>query len=560
MKNIKHAQNIYCFCFSLFVLDAVDAIVVAMQYRNPNSNSAAFNIVSGEKATTSIFADLLESYMPIPHHGKNRPYKEVTYDANGHYVPPKIALKAKDELHWAPKVSLKDGVKILLGWHLDEHLPFGRSSQSLSGDDSILSATETGRSFLVREGGALCDTNDSYCLRGRSVFPCSSECSDPASCIQSPSFDKASKVSKQLTEKCDVVLYTDNLEEDMSSITVNAPSGGSGSGSGGGESICSIAFILKSSRLAKDSLGDSIEETDTFSHLGWNVVVIDALEDDISWELDYIFKMSPGKFFHSSVKSALYIPVNFSTDPEVDDIVFTTDLLRRPTELFTAYKALNGMAKMKYEVGKSGREALIVMPGALTVEKSVDAVYSGSASTVAKKVTLDLALKTLLNQRTNSEESKRHVHFERGVNSFFYNSHDFENPDAASFKFQHQGWTRNHWVAHNMEKVEARNLRCEWYREHTKWGDNNADLSFAHIMARLSIDRFNDLLDDEVKAAMQEQQKSDDIMMQTDSYQWHEYFDRDTKDPVYARIVDDRALIIERRLWNKVAYLKKPTS
>lgn len=77
-------------------------------------------------------------------------------------------------------------------------------------------------------------------------------------------------------------------------------------------------------------------------------------------------------------------------------------------------------------------------------------------------------------------------------------------------------------------------------------------------MARLEIERFNNLFDDEEKAEILDEQRMNDISMETDEYEWHKVQDRDSKETLYARIVDDRALIIERRLWKIMDELDIP--
>ncbi len=265
----------------------MNAILSGMQFRENDSNLSSFNIVTGDKSSTSNIADLIESYMPISTHVKTKPHIDLVHDAKGEYFPPMVSLKSNRYLRWVPRTFLRDGVKKMLGFYLDEHLPFGPSPK-IVGEEKVLSAIETGQAFHLREGDSLCPLDDLNCRRGRRIFPCSSECSDPSSCTASP-FDKIVEVSRKLTTNCQIVLYMDNMNEDVSDFTASAPQQDDST-----PAICSIAFILKSSHLAK-SMVDEGDENGVFSYHGWKVIAIDSFEDDISTELDYLLKMTPGK-------------------------------------------------------------------------------------------------------------------------------------------------------------------------------------------------------------------------------------------------------------------------
>ncbi len=534
----------------------MNALLSAMQYHDNNSDVSTFNILSGEKASISDMADVIESYMPISTNVKTKLRIDPVYDENGRYSPPPVTFNASKQLQWEPRIFLRTGVKKLLAWHLDELHPFGPPLHLSSHQYStILSAKETGQAFRIREGDSLCHPGDEYCLRGHRIFPCASECSDPLSCTKS-TFDKAAEVSQHVTQNCETVLYTDNLNENISSLSVVAPEIDDDS------QVCALAFILKYSKLANDLIYET-GEMEHYSYKFWKVILVGPDDDHVSTELQYLLKMSPSRFFHSSVKSALYIPEDFSTNPELEDIIFTAGLLHRKKKTVENFSArfAYAMDKMNYKVGSGERKALIVMPGALAKDQEkdqkVDEVFSGSVPTTGNKIQLEKALKMkppLIDQEEQGEWSpRRHIQFERGVASFF-NGRDFVNPDVESPKFLHESWTRSHWVVHNFEtdvSEEARNLRCEWYREQTQWGGENDSLSFAHIMARLEIERFNSLLDKDEKARIIENQRLNEVAMDTDEYEWVKLQNRDaeSESTVYARIVDDRALIIERRLW-----------
>jgi hypothetical protein len=546
----------------IIIIDAVNAVVAAMQYASVNAKVATFNIVSGETISKAAFADALESFMPIHTHPKGSPKNDDRIHGQyGKYLHTESALSAKKELNWAPRIYLPEGLKRSLAWHLDNHLPFGPPIPPSVVDNSILAAIETGPSFLIREGHPLCNTDDLYCNRGRNILPCISECSDPIVCTSSP-MDRAAEASSLFTEKCEVVLYTAFLKDDTLEFGISAPP------DDGNHSICNVAFILASSPLAKILLKNVTDGKDrsvkdgVFLHKGWNIIPISSKENGISQELYQVLKLSPGKFFHSSVKSILYISPDFQTSPEINDVTFTTGLLHRPMNKNPAVWMDHAMEKMHYRVGQTNRDALILFPGAPTSDNpAVKESMDGLHPTISQRVSLSEGLKAVVDQNSwrGNRGTRQHVQFEKKVSAFF-NSHDFESQATVTFQFIHRHWVDHYWVAHNLEKVEARNLRCEWYREQIKWEDGNESLSFAHIMARMEVEHFNKLPDgEEEKTAMLEEQSTTDINMETDEYSWHIVKDRYSDEMGYVRILDERGLMIERRLWQMRNSIDSPS-
>jgi hypothetical protein len=211
------------------------------------------------------------------------------------------------------------------------------------------------------------------------------------------------------------------------------------------------------------------------------------------------------------------------------------------------------MEQMKYMVGQSNRDALIVLPGAVIGETpDVQQVLSGSYSTITPKVPFEKAVHSIVDKDLwDDKETKIHIEFEKEVISFFHN-HDFEDQSKTtdSFKFSHHHWTRQHWVVHNFENPLAKTLRCDWYHEQMNWNDVNDNISFAHILARLEFERFHSLMDDVERNKILDEQARKDIDLQSDEYQWSIVKYPHLSHHGYVRIIDDRALIIERKLWH----------
>ena len=63
-------------------------------------------------------------------------------------------------------------------------------------------------------------------------------------------------------------------------------------------------------------------------------------------------------------------------------------------------------------------------------------------------------------------------------------------------------------------------MRCDWYREHTQWGAEIDQLSFAHVMALREVKRriAHQEADDHIKTFIE---LNPELKPYTDSYEWH---------------------------------------
>ncbi len=500
-------------------LDAVNAILSGMQYHDKKSDVSAFNILSGEKASISDMAHMIESYMPIPTHAKTKSLGRPIYDELGRDSS-QLSHKASKQLHWEPRIFLRTGVKKLLAWHLDQ---YRASGPPLHHDPDILSAVETGQAFRIRVGDHLCDPDDEYCLRGRRIVPCASECSDPLSCTKNVVLDRLSELSQKVTQNCETVLYMVSLNETISSLPVVGPEIGD-------SYACSLAFILNSSKLATNLLTmNGMKES--YSNGKWKIILVDADDELDLTELQRLLKISPGAFFYSSIKSALFIPENFSIDPELENIISTVKLLHEKMDMFSSFSSqlfANVVNKIIYKLESSELRAPILMPGLLDKyrQQTYDEIFG---TTKAKEIHLEKKATPIMPLTENERECSRHqIQFYEEVAAIL-NSHDFDDPDVEYPVYSLETWaTRSLWVVHNFEagvSEEARNLRCEWYREQTRWSDQNDSLSFAHVMALLDIERHNNyLLDKQTKARTTENDHVNEGSMHIDEHaEWPKF-------------------------------------
>jgi nucleoside-diphosphate-sugar epimerase len=531
--------------------DAISAIVSGMQYDSPYSNLASFNLLSGEKTSAVKFAKLVVSLINSSSSSKTDPkgYMEIAKQNDSSPIHSYLSsLPARKQLNWSPRLILRDGVEQLLAWHLDENLPFGPLSRN-----KIL-FNETGSQFLRRQDNLLCHSDDANCLIRRPFLPCASECSDPNFCSNSE-FDESAQISRKLSENCEIVLYSAFLSDYTEDFdVVVAPQTDH-------HSICSIAFLLESSTLATElrlNHVDRKDSDDAISYKGWHIILVNMQQNQLSWKLRHLLKLTPRNFFHASVKAALYIPSNFPTNPEVDDILFITGLLHRHP--VTAYSSnqqrvyFREMEQMNYMVGQTKRDALIILPGAAIAENpKVQHVMSGSYPTKVQQVSIEKGMRSMVDHTlwNDDEATRSHVEFEKDIANIFNNPNFESQTTSETFKFSHRHWTRKHWIVHNFEKSEAQSLRCDWYLEQIQWKDDSENISFAHILARMEFQRFHLFANEEDKSDMLAEQNSKHIDLQSDEYQWSmvTYPNSNASDIGYVRILDDRALMIERKLW-----------
>ena len=242
-----------------------------MQYRAHDSSPDSFNILSGEKASMSTFANYMERMSPSG--GGSGSTSDGNGDGDDHVlveqdiIRPPLSDLAWKYLKFDPKYNLKSGIAQLLAWHLNRHLPYGQwtptvpddknsttsniisnSNKNNNSNISTKSRTESGYQFLKRMEIPLpCKDDENRCLRGYRIFPCASECSDESMCRTS-GFDTAKSISQRWTKDCsnNVVVYTSSFGSDVTSIGIKAP-----------KNHCAIAFISKDSKLMKEMVKGS---------------------------------------------------------------------------------------------------------------------------------------------------------------------------------------------------------------------------------------------------------------------------------------------------------------
>ena len=108
----------------------------------------------------------------------------------------------------------------------------------------------------------------------------------------------------------------------------------------------------------------------------------------------------------------------------------------------------------------------------------------------------------------------------------FINSMDLRslNPVAQN-KLEIKDFIRSKWIVHHLKLEEGHQLRCEWYREHVRWGTHLDQLSFAYVMAKRELTRkiiTRQPLPAETDEELTILQRI--IRIKSDAHEWHPIF------------------------------------
>ena len=325
----------------VYIDDAVDAIMSAMQYRPPGSEPppVVFNVGTGKGSTLKDLREHMVHHYPklAQNSAAQRSAKESPVHAE-RLATKSFASTSRSEslLGFQPQVSPAEGLAHTLTWHRDRAMPYGKSPTVDAPSDQETMDQSTANS-LAKSRGTNCSPLDRECLRGTPVFPCASECRRVERCTPSL-WDDVVELSRMVTSGCDAVLYTILLDDDAEQIpsaTTSAGNEDSSSYVGAGlpadiekrtQARCNIAFVSDKSPLVQrlkaegeEYLEDENENSGLpplLRHGFWTVLPVPtpASSDSKQWlhafdgtfTLEYLPKMSPGRFFGSSVRFAVY--------------------------------------------------------------------------------------------------------------------------------------------------------------------------------------------------------------------------------------------------------------
>lgn len=477
----------------IYVKDAVDFLIGSMQFHPTQRGTIALSS-GGEKHSVKQLIDLATELLKDD---TIHPKIPDTYDDD--------RIRARiNPTNWYPSVSLQNGLINTIAWHLDNTLPFGPSSthSEKHTDKSHSYSPETGYHFRNRKNQTHCDGDDFFCRHGMPVFPCVSECvPDHDSCTPSL-FDDVLSVSQKITHDCNILLYTSFLDlKDNEQLPLNSTSQIDES-SHHSKKVCNIAFISKShlvvsslvnktiaaqenqeeGKLNYDSLNGKLEE------MGWTLVWMDYEENKLSHMDRNVLKLSPSKFFSSNVRHAMFVDSTYSACPKADDVLFLSRLMHR-----------SALKERKVTITKPDETKLkVTMPE----ETEKRAVFLAPAAKLPKpthgKKKASISQMTEVFQSDNdsgSDTKSEQTHSLIQQRDFYDRVHSYVDKDdfrpiiEPEYKFDMKHWIRSKWVLHDLREEEGRDLRCEWYQEHSHWKNELDQLSFGYVMARREVER-----------------------------------------------------------------------
>ena len=422
----------------IYIDDAVDAIVAAMQFRqhkvvkanededlNISPLPEIFNVGSGKPYSFhEIFATVAE-------------FMDVGEKLENVISTPNVSMqfsieKAQKYLGFQPQVTLNEGMKKVLAWYYNQRFPYVH--------DYNKSVSPSFKSLSASHGIQSCDTFDDECLLGAAVFPCTSECAEPETCLPSI-YDQAAPISRALTNGCTTVLYTIALGDDVDNIpsgTVNiSPNSITHVISSVEEAKCNIAFVSEQSNLYhRLTIQKETDLNDRVQHGFWTLLPLSDVGTDDNPLTNIqrnLPKVSPSSFFSSTVEYAVY------ADPNV--VFHDLPSLLQEMKGSTPYK--NGETIM---------------------------MISSSESTLSHR----------------SKHDKVNAQYEN-MKRFTQTSIQQKTHNMARVGLKGQGIEANmksHWIVHAIKtnvSDDARLFRCDIFGEDILWNVNTYDASLNFI-------------------------------------------------------------------------------
>lgn len=526
----------------MHVDDAVEAIVATMQYQT--AHTMAVDVTAGGTPTTvRAVAAMVQSFRPGLANGTTvaSPSRELQEG--------KAAITAHPALaEWHPRISLRQGLLETMAWHLHRLAPFGPAP------------VETADNFLKRHGQAPCEASNWQCHKGKRFLPCLSECNVRDRCIPSV-FDEIKELTYNVTEGCNIVLYTQALGYNVSDLELHAEYMDEPDLKADEELVCNFAFVPRDSalvnsvtqkvpneQLAKfgikpqvtDSGKDMRERTldglnGRLLYRGWILLWVRNGVHELSQADRNLLKLSPGKLFHPDVGRALFMEENFSVSPTLEDVFFLVgQMKRRPFPKRTLKKDIRFTSPMGKELVKRQkfrlppeprrRAAILFAPLRIPNNPRDSAVRRNKNRD--KKLSIHDAAKFMRYEVAMKDPDKEHPmarrqrEFYEKVPSYINRNSELRSTEEPWYRYAMRHWVRSRWVVHDTHLEESRLLRCDWYQEHLEWGTELDQLSFAHVMATRELKRriAHNEPDDHVKTFIEQHPHLKDL---TDSYEWH---------------------------------------
>ena len=562
----------------LFVDDAVDAIISAMQYRRKGGEAVAFNMPNGEMSLSSL-AGSIRGYLSYNASDAQKKLQSLAVSK---------APRVYEYLAWKPIASFREGVAKHISWHLDTVKPYGPSRDAVVG-----SVAMTGKKFLTKMN--ITDRNDADWrrFRGRPLLPCASECTRSMYCIGSV-FDSTIKIARDVTDGCDIVFYSSALDINATDVPFETqyPSNTASFGD-----MCNVAFVSRDSPLVHSlvsSVGDTVLKERKLSpkssvssrierlngrlfFRGWIIIFVPTPSQSIQPAVKSMIKLAPRRLFAASVSKAVYVEGNFTRPVSYVDALFLSTFLRR--EGSEARQILRQDASGQKHplvfppdpVRKAVMVAPIMKHPKLMVNASVDPSPNIGIKTAVKVMQLEAGLDPLAPE-SEPPRLRRQSEFYQFVRSIL-NRKELRSNFEPNYLYDARHWITSSSLVHDFTSEEGRELRCRWLEEHTLWSNEYDQLSFAHVMAINKLERQLRRVEPDVYSAEARLGRMSDservlyglINANVDWHQWHSILSDDEKagrtdpsqfismDDVIADMIRVKKLLPERDI-NKTDY------
>lgn len=336
----------------VYIDDAVDAIMAAMQFRSAPSPSESkegnssgerqinphpiiFNVASGEGHSLEDVLEVMQEFFPPE--GKKNSSASSSSTTNELIGTIGSTKRAESLLGYQPQVSLHEGIIKMLAWHYDRTFPYGGIGPKDDRQKNVAGGNNGGEekvNVVTQQGMAGCLQFDKECLRGTPAFPCASECSHKSQCTKSY-YDEVIALTQKLTSSCETVLYTVDLDDSLTSLPSARPKFQTSKSFLKG--TCNLAFVSHQSLLIQNKQGESPfmgggssgRDGQLYRDGSWVLIPLKVIPlhtagadsgdsrngVDQNEILMLLPKLSPGLFFGSkSTKRAIYIDPNIVID------------------------------------------------------------------------------------------------------------------------------------------------------------------------------------------------------------------------------------------------------
>lgn len=460
----EQSRNQQC----LFVDDAVDVLVAAMQVQPPGGNGfATIDIPSNQ--TLGMLQQQVQNIVL-------KRTKSTPTDSMKRKNDSTTTFAANYWLGWTPSTFLTHGVSTLVSMHLAHKYPYGNVEQTL--------AVPTPPQ--------------------RIQFPCASECARSQVCTPTM-LDDTVKVSKRLSRGCKYVIYTVDLWADVQDL----PSSGEQSDDPEENAKwCRIAFVSSSSPLVLNGVfgtNNKTTNTTTSSNSSTTITPADKTKlDSVNGEIAYknwtlvfvhgdaanmseaeysLLKIAPRTFFSSSVYRAMYVQANRFPVPPFESLtgfIKTLDPHERPEGRQKEYRSGSNIFRWLPKPAKKARRVLFS-----SLEASFPNVPPKSPIGVYVKARIDSEGIRPIQERLVPQVSfyTYAAHFVQVLPRRL--EEEIRSTVWKEFPFE---WLKTSMIVHDLRENESHKLRCEWYDETIFWGNAHLeDLSLAYVLAKRKI-------------------------------------------------------------------------